>query len=770
MATRRRILHFTFNAIRLIFGTGTLSEWLGSILVRHWRYKYRPLPTMTKDEAQTNQAILQGSAIRLLKVEYAGERTGIRCSLTGLKGLQSQDYHCLSYTWGDPFGPDIDYVIQPRSYLSIRLAPFLSVLFGYSRRIRRFFQPQHYVISIDDGFLSITPNLWSALIHLHKTRPEFQAIWIDAICINQKDEDEKSAQVPIMNLIYGHAKSVIVWLGPEDKRSENPKLVADVVEALHRQEEAREGFCEQMLGMTWNGSFEEFPAPKYIRDLSFEHWFAVRNFLRRSYFQRMWIFQELVVAEKIVVTCGRQVMDWNDVRYVSQALSAFGCDIMIRYSRAGLWAAEANGPHRVAFWRDQYHSRPIERLRRQFGPFVLALNRNDFQCSDGRDMLYAHMGVCNYTRIVPDYKKPLGQVYMDLWADILERVPTSVNFLTCVEDASCSVNRSTSVALFEASVPKKTEPWEIPLPIPLPSWVPDFQARLEPASLTQHYYTNCFSASRDLEEIPCSIDHLDNHLILHGFHFDTVARTSESGQELMQNNSIMRILLLMVEIYAHHGTLYPTNEHPFEAIWKTMAILTDIAGIEDIDYPPPLSTRQTFANWLLYILALPRALPGKRNENQAAQEHILNADLDTTGLIPSLEAVKLEAEALRLYLLAKVHRKEAGHTTGDDLPLTFQPTGEGHVGMAASSFGDCALRRMRLFRTKKGYFVGKGPQSMEVGDEICIIPGAQVPFILRTIPGTERRKFVGQAYVHGVMHGEVSNRWVGCKHQKFVIE
>ncbi|KAH7344360.1 heterokaryon incompatibility, partial [Pyrenochaeta sp. MPI-SDFR-AT-0127] len=121
----------------------------------------------------------------------------------------SHEYHCLSYTWGNPFGPD----------------------------------PKYYVINIDDGFLSITPNLWSAIIHLHKTRPEFQAIWIDAICINQDNEDEKSAQVPIMHHIYGQAKSVIAWVGPEDTRNENPKLVVDVVKALNMQEEAREGFC-----------------------------------------------------------------------------------------------------------------------------------------------------------------------------------------------------------------------------------------------------------------------------------------------------------------------------------------------------------------------------------------------------------------------------------------------------------------------------------------------------------------------------------------------
>jgi hypothetical protein len=317
---------------------------------------------------------------------------------------------------------------------------------------------------------------------------------------------------------------------------------------------------------------------------------------------------------------------------------------------------------------------------------------------------------------------------------------------------------------------------EVPLPVNLPSWVPDFHARLEPLSLTQHYYTDCFSASKDMEAIPLSIDSISNYLTVHGFIFDTVACTSESGHELMQTNSIVRILLIIMEVCAHYGTAYPTGDHPFEALWKTMAILTDTTGEKDLAYPPPPAIRQTFADWILYVLALPRALPGKQNLHQSAQDNILSINLDSAGLLPHLETVKLEAEALRLYLSAKAHRNGvqstllAGQKSGDDLPLTFKPTGDGHPGMAAASFGDTGLMRMRLYRTKENYYIGKGPQSVEVGDEICIIQGAQVPFILRRIPGTERRKFVGQTYVHGVMHGEISNRWMGCVPQEFIIE
>ena len=74
-------------------------------------------------------------------------------------------------------------------------------------------------------------------------------------------------------------------------------MVSEVIDALHKQEEARPGFCKTMMGMDWKEDFEEFPAPDWMRSLGFEHWFYVRNFLQRAYFQRMWIFQEVILAE-----------------------------------------------------------------------------------------------------------------------------------------------------------------------------------------------------------------------------------------------------------------------------------------------------------------------------------------------------------------------------------------------------------------------------------------------------------------------------------------
>jgi len=63
----------------------------------------------------------------------------------------------------------------------------------------------------------VTVNLEAALRQLkdkHITR-----IWVDAVCINQDDRQERSIQVRNMKQIYSKAERVIAWLGEESENS-----------------------------------------------------------------------------------------------------------------------------------------------------------------------------------------------------------------------------------------------------------------------------------------------------------------------------------------------------------------------------------------------------------------------------------------------------------------------------------------------------------------------------------------------------------------------
>lgn len=68
-------------------------------------------------------------------------------------------------------------------------------------------------------YIRIKPNLDAALRQL-RCAQETRFLWVDALCINQADDDEKTVQILLMSLIYSKAEAVAVWLGPQAERSD----------------------------------------------------------------------------------------------------------------------------------------------------------------------------------------------------------------------------------------------------------------------------------------------------------------------------------------------------------------------------------------------------------------------------------------------------------------------------------------------------------------------------------------------------------------------
>ena len=127
--------------------------------------------------------------IRLLTIRGgdAGQRIGCTlstCSLTSAPG--PPEYEALSYHWGAPGNTvTIDiYTSEPFPML-----------------------------------FQVSPNLHSALEQLRF--PDLpRVLWIDAICIDQRDTSERNQQVSYMAEIYQKAGHVCIWLGPEDAQSD----------------------------------------------------------------------------------------------------------------------------------------------------------------------------------------------------------------------------------------------------------------------------------------------------------------------------------------------------------------------------------------------------------------------------------------------------------------------------------------------------------------------------------------------------------------------
>ncbi|KAL3602978.1 hypothetical protein FPOAC2_07295 [Fusarium poae] len=125
-------------------------------------------------------------------------------------------------------------------------------------------------IWIEGNELPITANCHAALARLRDDCFD-RIIWVDAICIDQANKDERGMQVQLMAEIYCKASQVIVWLG------EPTPETAGAFEIIRCQAEGR-----------WITS-----EPRSVLAL-----------LRRPWFRRIWVLQEVAAARHVVVACG----------------------------------------------------------------------------------------------------------------------------------------------------------------------------------------------------------------------------------------------------------------------------------------------------------------------------------------------------------------------------------------------------------------------------------------------------------------------------------
>jgi hypothetical protein len=80
--------------------------------------------------------------------------------------------------------------------------------------------------------LKLTGSLYGALKRL-RLPDRKRRVWADQICINQKDDDEKSEQIKFMNKIYKNASHVLVWLGLDEE-----KLAESAFQLIHQLDKA----------------------------------------------------------------------------------------------------------------------------------------------------------------------------------------------------------------------------------------------------------------------------------------------------------------------------------------------------------------------------------------------------------------------------------------------------------------------------------------------------------------------------------------------------
>lgn len=338
---------------------GSLQDCPGNLPTYKQSFTYRPLKSSTRE-------------IRILQIHPATDSTEqIRCSLVHLSldartssypaeekpfrhaqlhGTETPDgsdgFAALSYVWGD---------VEPARIIYLNGLP-----------------------------RTVTSNLAAALHHLRDPY-DFLWIWVDALCINQADSRERAQQVSQMGDIYRQAERVLVWLGPEAEDSHMVFPLSDHI-ARYALKVTNEPTGQAMLSelkLDWlKGSIIEglasmrkrgmqetdhypgqvetddlppvkqikiggstfvygrLPLPKAtvtfgyhvektkeyaaIGELSHTQYKAILQLLKRPWWSRSWIVQELCLARKTTLICGSHRVEWDT--FSVSALLILGSD------------------------------------------------------------------------------------------------------------------------------------------------------------------------------------------------------------------------------------------------------------------------------------------------------------------------------------------------------------------------------------------------------------------------------------------------------------
>ena len=226
-------------------------------------------------------------------------------------------------------------------------------------------------IFINDINAQVTDNLYWCLHDLYY-QDIGACLWVDAICIDQSNTEERNHQVTLMQDIYSIAENVLVWLGLEDIRTTRAFRIFQKVESAY---------------------FDDI----VIQDIV--------HLLENRYWCRTWIVQEFLLAKEILLMCGKHVAPCTDLLSTLENVNSYKPTPEITQSSA----------YRLCVARSRLLSsgrwRPFDNL------YDLLSTYGETQCSDVRDRifgllsLYDQSAVAAGARLKPDYSLSVEQLF-----------------------------------------------------------------------------------------------------------------------------------------------------------------------------------------------------------------------------------------------------------------------------------------------------------------------------------------------------------------------
>jgi hypothetical protein len=591
-------------------------------------------------------------------------------------------YYALSYRWGAPINEE----------------PFKSYT---NERVES--------IKIGDGELKVARNLLDFLIQVKEDEElKDKEFWIDAICINQDDDDERSYQVSnMMAEIYRRANSVIAWLGDSDAHT---KRAFD-----HISKVADRNIVTSVGVPTGRRSSEHSDGDEAC-------WEAIGKIFDRTYWNRSWIIQELVLPQHVTLRCGVYSTDWDvfvkaSHNIATSHLKQFYDSRSTEGTTSSATTLKASRNYGVPAILKATKSSMVTEHWTTVLLYTLIRSR-DCEATDLGDKAYALLGLIQGRQdikqlpplLCPTYGSDCspGKTYLDIATQLL-RDCEDLLVLSCAEGFR-------NVKLNGAD---------------LPSWVPDWSVRY-PLGLRvtgyKRYQADSFFFSPDtylsrekkLGLWPAVVDESELAVTIHGMQVDKTSFVAESKLDILNCKPFPRLLEMLLMLPEKYEV---TGEGRMEAFWRTLTRNT--SGEVRLPQPKGSSMGPSFTKWIQERIRSVVTSPKDENQWKKLMETFNQFCLRDVEWVTTTKRSELDVSSM-----------EFG---------------------SQFAYGEY----LRPFITEKGY-VGLGSQNLQEGDTVWVVPRSRVPLIFRQNgefdqQGDHHCQLIGGAYLHGFMDG----RWLG---------
>jgi len=725
-------------------------------------YSYSPLPSPT--------------STRLVEFIGAAQAGGIiRIALRTFDLSSIPPFQALSYTWGDPRCPHLD-----------------------AGRETDYLETKHVIECGGQRFL-VRRNLLDALKML-STHSDIISpfVWIDAICIDQSNLQERSSQVQMMASIYGAAERVVGWLGPADDTTVSALSVVDRLSAVVPQHPR--SFADfQHLARRFDAmqlTEADFFAPQsYGQKLGTQcitkaDWLAWIALLYRPYFERAWIVQEVTLARRLVLVCGDRVILWETFAtscFFIMVVPLWMGLLSQEHIRSWLSPGSPEWPrfHRLAephgivtfplaaagLAKLRAYSRGLVADDKSQTPTNHALRAllEDYRAtvaSDPRDKLFAFYALADHSKepflhpvatgvMVADYQLPVEAVYIR-FARLMLLAYGSLRILKSRELDHVRKLKS------------------------LPSWVPDWSVMQFPQPMRE----TCarWEACGQEKWVPDGRSLDDALLSVQGRRVGTVEQVAMSGMDAPPATLVWGSMFSLLQGVPWQrfvdGRLLGANLAPIdnddgrldlESLPTRVEVLARTVARDVLGPQTPAPVDSLCNEFLAFTaekcvraigLGSVRPAKGSAWNVKSWRSRLTGRPAwyefaeDDRRLKPILEAFESEPGGSRFSFDALWARVEeqcnqvavsgyAAHSSADPLMT------------ACAQFkrqSELSLSCRVVFRTSGGLLLGTGPANTQPGDEVWVLSGADTPVILR--PSSSSHRFLGDAYVYGMMNGQ----------------